>query len=52
MSPGASLQDAFIRMTLPEKRPLTALINGRRANPESRLKPEDTLVIFPEICGG
>jgi len=49
---GATLQDALILIALPEKRAITTLINGKRAFPESLLKAGDTLVLFPEICGG
>ncbi len=49
---GATLGDAFTLLDLPEKRPITPLLNGRRAVPQSRLRAGDTLVIFPEICGG
>lgn len=52
LPPGATLGDALALINLPEKRPVTALINGRRAVPESRFGAGDTLIIFPEICGG
>ncbi len=52
LPPGATLQDAVQLLALPENRAVTALINGRRAVPESRFTTGDTLVIFPEICGG
>ena len=49
---GATLENAFALLNLPGKRPETALINGRPAFPQSFFKDKDTLVIFPEICGG
>lgn len=52
LPPGATLGDALALIRLPEKQPITALINGKRAVLESRFTASDTLVIFPEICGG
>ncbi len=56
LSPGATLEEVCsqlgIPVGIPENLRHTALINGRRAGLDSILKKEDTLVMFPEICGG
>lgn len=52
LPPGALLKDALTLLALPEKRAVTYLINGRRTDCKSTLKTGDSLVIFPEICGG
>ena len=51
LDPVATLEDFFKIFAISEDR-CVALINGRRADKEARLKEKDTLVIFPQICGG
>lgn len=52
LRPGANLGNIFERLAIPQNRNYTALINGRRAFKESVLCQGDTLVVFPQICGG
>ena len=52
LPPGANLGSVFERLAIPQDRNHIALINGRRAFRESVLSQGDTLVVFPQICGG
>ncbi len=49
---GANLVNVFEILAIPRDRNHTVLINGQRAFMESVLTQGDTLVIFPQICGG
>ncbi len=48
---GATLEDFFRLFTISEDN-CVSLINGRRVKKETILKEKDTLVLFPQICGG
>jgi len=52
LPPGATLLHCFERLGIPRENAPTALINSRRAALDSRFEEGDTLVIFPQICGG
>ena len=52
MPPGATLGDVFTRIGMPPDRPVTALVNGRRAEKKTPFTQGDTLVVFPQLCGG
>lgn len=51
IEPGASLQGVIGRLAIPESG-YVLLVNGRRVNASYCFKDNDTLVLFPEICGG
>jgi molybdopterin converting factor small subunit len=51
IDPGATLEDIFKLFAIPEEN-CVSLINGRRVNKEVHFKEKDTLVLFPQICGG
>jgi len=48
---GATLEDIFRLFAISEEN-CVSLINGRRVNKEVPFKEKDTLVLFPQICGG
>jgi molybdopterin converting factor small subunit len=50
--PGETLGGCLARLGIPDGDMHTVLINGRRANLDFRFSDGDTLVIFPQICGG
>ncbi len=56
LSPGETLEGVCLQLGIPVGNPEnlrhTALINGRRAGLDSVLNKDETLVMFPEICGG
>jgi len=51
IDPGTTLEDFFKLFAISDDR-CVSLINGRRANKKARFKEKDTLVLFPQICGG
>ncbi|MCG8683679.1 MAG: MoaD/ThiS family protein [Desulfobacterales bacterium] len=51
VEPGASLTSVLDLLNLPDSG-YTVLVNGRRKSLSSSLQDSDTLVLFPEICGG
>ena len=51
IDPGATLEDIFRLFAISEEN-CVSLINGRRVNKEVYFKEKDTLVLFPQICGG
>jgi molybdopterin converting factor small subunit len=50
--PGETLGHCLARLGIPAENMYTVLINGRRADLDFRFSDGDTLVIFPQICGG
>ena len=51
LEPGATVGDVIRMLSIPEDHHVS-LINGQRADPESRFEGGDTLVLFPPVYGG
>jgi molybdopterin converting factor small subunit len=51
LEPGAAVGDVIRMLDIPADQ-LVSLINGQRADTESRFESGDTLVLFPPVYGG
>jgi molybdopterin converting factor small subunit len=49
---GATVKTLIDRLKIPEVLKMVILINGRKADTETRLAEEDKITIFPPIEGG
>lgn len=51
LDPGATIGDVLRMLSIPEDH-CVSLVNGQRAFQASRFENDDTLVLFPPVCGG
>jgi molybdopterin converting factor small subunit len=49
---GATLADLLRRLRVPDEIPRLLLVNGRDADPTTRLGPGDVVDVLPPIVGG
>jgi molybdopterin converting factor small subunit len=49
---GAPLKTIFETLAIPDQVQTVALVNGRRADPDTRLNPGDSITLFPPMEGG
>ena len=52
MTSGSTLKNLIDTLNIPQGVNMVVLINGRRADVETRLSSEDKLTLFPPIEGG
>lgn len=52
LAAGATVADLFAALHVPAQVQAVVLVNGRRAEPSTRLAPEDTVTLFPPMEGG
>lgn len=49
---GSTLKDLIDKLNIPQSVNMVVLINGRRADVETHLSPEDKITLFPPMEGG
>ena len=52
LAPGATLSRLHDKLQIPPNSTHTVLVNGRRQPLSTPLNPGDTIVMFPQLCGG
>ena len=49
---GATVGDVFKALDIPADMPAVILLNGRRAEGDTRIRPKSSLVVFSPVSGG